>query len=41
MAFDRDTNKIKAIGVNAALKDVSGIADEKILDEVVAIYEAM
>ena len=34
-------DKIKANGVKAALKEVSGIADEKILDEVVAIYEAM
>lgn len=25
----------------AALKEVSGITDEKILDDVVAIYEAM
>ena len=34
-------DKIKANGVKAALKEVSGITDEKILDEVVAIYEAM
>ena len=31
----------KANGVKAALKEVSGITDEKILDDVVAIYEAM
>ena len=34
-------DKIKANGVKAALKEVSGITDEKILDDVVAIYEAM
>ena len=34
-------NKIKANGVKAALKEVSGITDEKILEDVVAIYEAM
>ena len=34
-------DKIKANGAKAALKEVSGITDEKILDDVVAIYEAM
>ena len=34
-------DKIKANGVKAALKEVSGITDEKILEDVVAIYEAM
>lgn len=34
-------DKIKAVGAKAALEEVSGITDEKILDDVVAIYEAM
>ena len=34
-------DKIKASGVKEALKEVSGITDEKILSNVVEIYDAM
>lgn len=34
-------DKVKELGVKDALKEVSGITDEKILDDVVEIYNAM
>lgn len=34
-------DKVKALGVKDALKEVSGIADEKVLDQVVEIYNTL